>query len=195
MDLLKSTNMMLFPPELLTHIVYFIPNETFILSKVCKLWVTILDKIILTDKMENKKLLRSDAYKIIKDLGNNSYALAKYIKRFRIIRHLSTRTVNSLNCLDILTWNLCNSKLNEPKKCSSCGSVSCARGERIYMKLLRQYCVVDGTIMCADKLLTTMASYIKLNKSTFNELESICLKNKSSNMERWIKEKRAYYKQ
>ena len=186
MDLLKTTNVMLLPLELLIHVASFIPNETFNLSKVCKLWVKVVNKKQLTEIMTNKKIKKDDAYEIINNLRNDSYAMSQYIKKFKIIGHVNIRTIYSPKCLDILTWHMLYSKLNEPKKCENCKSFLCAGGDKYHRRILEQYCVVDGTTSYAEEVLKTIKSYDHVSNKKFDKLGNICLKNKSCNMEKWI---------
>lgn len=189
---MNDFNMILFPLELLIHIAFYIPNETFKLSRVCKLWVIALNKKILAEKMANENIAISEKYNIIKSLQDDSYALSMYVKKFKIIDLLDIKTINSNKCLDILTWNMYNSKLNEykpkQKKCSNCRGYHTGEYKmQFYEEILKQYCVINGTLSYVQKLFETFIFYNNLTNALLDTLYSICLENKSHDIGNWIK--------
>lgn len=80
------------PTDILLHIFTYIPNSTFDLSRVCKLFKQILDNRVCNDIL----IIQNDPLLLIKYLNNVSFD-----KNILIITK-----IYSINCLNILVYNI-----------------------------------------------------------------------------------------
>lgn len=180
--ILSCDNIGYLPFELIIEIIKLAQNDTFSISNVCMISKQLLDrqKLIL-----NRQLLEKKKTDIIETIKNNSYMLSLYIKQNRIVDDICIETIYSVDCLNIITWNLYNTKVNKVKKtCLACGSSLCgtaAKNYKIYEQILEQYCKLNGSIKYCEKLINTLSTNSPWGnkKEKIENLISICTENES----------------
>jgi len=193
--ILSCDNIGYLPFELIIEIIKLAQSDTFSISNVCMVSKRLLDgqKLIL-----NRQLLEKKKTDIIETIKNNSYMLSLYIKQNRIVDDVYIKNIYSVDCLNIITWNLYNTEVNKMRKtCSSCGSSVCgtaSKNYKIHEQILEQYCKLNGSIKYCEKLINTLLpNNVWINKrEKIKNLISICTENKSNNISNLLQNKLNY---
>ena len=157
------------PPEIITHIMYFCPNDTFNLSKVSKY----LKQLLYRRELKEKLIIQNDSFELMQ------YILTCKVCKINLF--FDFEKITSSNCLNIIT----NEILNHVKYLSQYTS----KGSKIHYfdtltkchipKLLKQYCITNN--VSRMDYIRKLLIYGR-NRINIKDIFLTCLINKSFNM-------------